>query len=624
MRSATLLCLLFLVAWPVVQAGPSDAPSEPPDKPAAVANGSRPAEGVPRELEAVFHERKPFLEPLTLVEPEEEVDPDWGPYRMELEFFKIGKVRGGSYEGSDLVLLRLQRFDPGPCKGESCGVPDYQHLRYLKDGTRMILLSTVSNGWQPRYRRGRSKAMFLGQDPFAGHGLVEARDDALTIPGFERLKEIAGPEPRQRLHFVDEQEGRLDPAKLVKVFTDPRLGDVYTTRPELSPSNRLYAYKPCSRSKTDRPRYDDQGNTPGSCYGNACYTTNAFFVFRPDGTFLRYAYRPDLDATGIRWRPGSHTTELPPDAAGGDEVWLEGLKGRLGRDQYTFLSHISCAGTLVDDIAVVDPESLGLGDLRQVAVAPGGDPILAPDAADRLHEELYEFYRATYRYDRRGDVLEERIAFPDFVRARPILFWRDPFGRLIRLTRAAFVQPALCEPIIYLYPAVPADVIVSLGGGIRPSASTPEYGVGWKVKAHPDGELRDSRDQGSHPYLFWEAPSPFVESPERGFVVPAAEVEEFLTNALTRLGLNETERADFLEAWLPLLDGAPYYFISFFERGLIDALAPLEVTPAPDTVIRVLMDYRPLDAPFDVAPQELGPPPPREGFTLVEWGGLRR
>jgi hypothetical protein len=31
-----------------------------------------------------------------------------------------------------------------------------------------------------------------------------------------------------------------------------------------------------------------------------------------------------------------------------------------------------------------------------------------------------------------------------------------------------------------------------------------------------------------------------------------------------------------------------------------------------------------LDGPIDVAPQELGPPPRREGFTLVEWGGLRR
>ena len=107
-------------------------------------------------------------------------------------------------------------------------------------------------------------------------------------------------------------------------------------------------------------------------------------------------------------------------------------------------------------------------------------------------------------------------------------------------------------------------------------------------------------------------------------IVHVEEVESFLRDSLMRLGLNEPECRDFLEAWLPLLDDAPYYFISFFDRRSIDALAPLEVTPAPDTVIRVLMDYRPLEGWIEVAPQELGPPPRREGFTLVEWGGLRR
>lgn len=623
MRIAASLCLLFLLlVSPVVPARSSDLPGGASPGTGESAGDPAVQPGALEELQVRFHERQPFLEPLELVEPEEQADEYDGPLHMELVFFGVGEVSGGAHDGADIVLLRYRLWDDGPCKGEGCGGPDYRHLRYLKSGRRMILLGAISDGRFPGKTR-ESQGRFLGQDPFARFDLVEERDDDLTIPGFDCPAEITGPEPRQVLRLVDEQEGRPDPAKLVKVFAHPQLEDVLTTRPELSPSNRLYAHQPCSLSEADRPRYDYQGITPGSCYGEACYTTNAFFVFRPDGTFLRYAYRPDLDATGIQWLPGSHTTEPPLDAAGRDAVWLQGLKGPLRREQYTFLSHISCSGTLVDDIAVVDPESLGLRDLKQVAIAPGGDPILAPHPADRLHEELYEFYKATYRYDQRGEVLEQRIAFPEFVRARPILFWRDPFGRLIRLTRAAFVQPALCEPIVYLYPAVPQDVIVSLGG-IRPSASTPEYGAGWKVEAHPDGELRDARDGRRYPYLFWEAPSPFVESPEEGAVVPVAEVESFLQDALARLGLNENERGDFLEAWLPLLDDAPYYFISFFERRLIDALAPLEVTPAPDTVIRVLMDYRPLDAPIDVAPQELGPPPRREGFTLVEWGGLRR
>jgi len=57
---------------------------------------------------------------------------------------------------------------------------------------------------------------------------------------------------------------------------------------------------------------------------------------------------------------------------------------------------------------------------------------------------------------------------------------------------------------------------------------------------------------------------------------------------------------------------------------MIDELAPLEVSPAPDTVIRVLMDYRPLRKPVPATELELPAPPVRRGFTVVEWGGIRR
>ena len=48
--------------------------------------------------------------------------------------------------------------------------------------------------------------------------------------------------------------------------------------------------------------------------------------------------------------------------------------------------------------------------------------------------------------------------------------------------------------------------------------------------------------------------------------------------------------------------------------------APLAVTPRPDSVLRVFMAYRPLNAPVSVPPQELTPFVHRN-FTLVEWGG---
>ena len=48
---------------------------------------------------------------------------------------------------------------------------------------------------------------------------------------------------------------------------------------------------------------------------------------------------------------------------------------------------------------------------------------------------------------------------------------------------------------------------------------------------------------------------------------------------------------------------------------------PLEFSVEPDTIIRVLMEYKPLDEYINVKEQELITPD-REGFTVVEWGGL--
>jgi len=50
-------------------------------------------------------------------------------------------------------------------------------------------------------------------------------------------------------------------------------------------------------------------------------------------------------------------------------------------------------------------------------------------------------------------------------------------------------------------------------------------------------------------------------------------------------------------------------------------LAPLTVSPKPDTMIRVFLDFEGLDQPVNLIPQKLFAPQ-RKGFTLIEWGGL--
>ena len=108
--------------------------------------------------------------------------------------------------------------------------------------------------------------------------------------------------------------------------------------------------------------------------------------------------------------------------------------------------------------------------------------------------------------------------------------------------------------------------------------------------------------------------------PDAGFVLKQSEVGTQMTKILGKLGLNAKEIKDFLEFWQPKLEVKPYVFVTFIPQAEFDKLAPLTVTPAPDKVIRVFMDYAPLDTPVSVRPLQIKTPV-RTGFTVVEWGG---
>lgn len=76
--------------------------------------------------------------------------------------------------------------------------------------------------------------------------------------------------------------------------------------------------------------------------------------------------------------------------------------------------------------------------------------------------------------------------------------------------------------------------------------------------------------------------------------------------------------------WLPQLEKNKYNFIRFESIEFLnsDEYMPLEITPAPDTLIRILMQYKPLSRPINVTEQILTTPK-REGLVVVEWGGTK-
>ncbi|MBL8951171.1 MAG: hypothetical protein JNK82_10370 [Myxococcaceae bacterium] len=178
------------------------------------------------------------------------------------------------------------------------------------------------------------------------------------------------------------------------------------------------------------------------------------------------------------------------------------------------------------------------------------------------------------------------------------------------------------KPVIYLYPPAPTEVTVKVEPPRGLTKSEPKYEGGWRVTAHPDGRLF-TQDGAQHPYLFWEAGVTEKPAPLRdGFAVPRAELKSFFDRTLALQGLNAREIADFEEYWLPLMAKRPWAAVRFVERAEIDARAPLTISPAPDSVIRVLIDYRSFDTKPVLREQKLQRAH-RHGFAAVEWGGLK-
>ena len=176
------------------------------------------------------------------------------------------------------------------------------------------------------------------------------------------------------------------------------------------------------------------------------------------------------------------------------------------------------------------------------------------------------------------------------------------------------------KPVIYLYPEETTAVSVRLDYDGQLTCTYPAYENGWVVTATPDGTLTDAKGQ-TYNYLYWEGETAAEYDLTEGFCVAGADTAAFLEDALTQLGLTRREANEFIVYWLPRMEGNPYNQISFQQEAYTDS-AKLTVTPAPDSILRVFMVWKPLDKPVDIPAQTL-PAFERHGFTLVEWGGAK-
>ena len=182
-------------------------------------------------------------------------------------------------------------------------------------------------------------------------------------------------------------------------------------------------------------------------------------------------------------------------------------------------------------------------------------------------------------------------------------------------------EGCFAKPIIYLYPPSTTEVSVTLGNPQNLTHTYPQYNAGWTITAEPNGNLFDKTTNRSYYALYWEGLNTVKQNFNEGFVIEGKNTIPFLQEKLKQLGLNERESNEFIIYWLPKLESSPYNVIRFQTMEEQNKNMPLIITPKPDTMIRVMMEFKNLDTPINIKEQILPTTPNRTGFVSVEWGG---
>lgn len=202
-----------------------------------------------------------------------------------------------------------------------------------------------------------------------------------------------------------------------------------------------------------------------------------------------------------------------------------------------------------------------------------------------------------------------------------------PYGRKIEICEIKEDEDVVVvmKPVIYLYPTKKTKVDVKLDFKGQYTLTYPDYNQqlgGWQVVADKQGNLKNLADNTEHQYLFWEGTPdvPYNFNMNDGFCVKGSDTKAFLQKTLPKLGLSAKEYNDMIVFWLPKMMNNKYNLIRFAAEDYSQS-APLTITPKPDHVIRVFMAYQPSDTYVKTKEPVLNTPE-RNGFTVVEWGGV--
>lgn len=268
----------------------------------------------------------------------------------------------------------------------------------------------------------------------------------------------------------------------------------------------------------------------------------------------------------------------------------------------------------------VIPKGVTATNAPVIGTTKDGQPLYQLSPSSGLFDELYRDY-----YDAQSEFTPASLrdlTKEQFQSAHAVVLSKNALGEYMVHERSdMFIGGGCGKPVVYLYPTKKTDVSVKVDADVKISVPHYDSRTGWQhVTAYPSGAL--TYQGAAYDSLFWEGfghgPYPPIS---KGTVVGQKDVVATIKRQLYAQGFNAKETADFLAYWQPKLPKTPYVRLSWLTTGQMNILAPLTITPQPTTVIRTFLDFEGLQTPVSLPAQSFTRPD-RNGFTVVEWGGL--
>ncbi|MBI2463663.1 hypothetical protein HYV57_01775 [Candidatus Peregrinibacteria bacterium] len=481
-------------------------------------------------------------------------------------YWKTGAFISGPYKGQTLVTANIQGCN-GPCTSNV--------YRFAVDETKnfwTILLKYSHNdeNWKNEVNRP-----------------IDGIDETLIIEEFET------------------------PASLpmypnTKVLLSNKAAMTLANFDEINPESK----KTIEEVAYNNPQFDRYFTFQGCLY-----------AVMPDQAVAKYAIVPEEFAENTEPK-----TSLP--FALQKSLTFTDMKGVKTTQEYSIQSG-GCGVGLIGCLSLLKPLGNEASELKKIGTIGSHDAYMfdnvsgyiESDSMKILVENTYNSYLIKRQYDETLKNQKE-LSKNEFIKSNGMVFIKLDNGQYLAMYTLNYEQTAECgKPVIYLYPE--KNTVVNVKVGIDTFTKTiPAYGKdGWTVLADPNGSLINFADKKTYPYLFWEGLSDKTFTSSETWTLKRTEVTTELPKSLLNLGLNATEIKDFMEFWGPriLEEKSPYIEFSFVEQKIFDEIAPLAITPKPDTVLRVFMVYRGVNEAGFSAPKYQ--PVKRRGFTVIEWGG---